>query len=334
MTLLRRLSGRRTLLAAALAALIALVALIAVIVGATGLAILCVVALQGITFLVVLQSARRSATTDPLIARQLTAIRELDRKVSNLGLRGVTESRAVERSMLARASKSDAAARKRDASLRRYIGRRGEEHVQDVEALFQLFGRFTPRAAMPSSGRWALEPTGLLRLMDLIDHRPIRTAVEFGSGTSTLWLAYAFEAKGSGRVVSLDHEPHFAAMTRSALAAHGFGGDVADVRDAALVPGVLDGHPTDWYDPESFADLADIDLMIVDGPPEATGEFARYPAFPVLLDRLAPGAIIVVDDAGRETEQLMVERWQELVPGLRPLDEAGPGRQIFLTLGT
>ena len=53
-----------------------------------------------------------------------------------------------------------------------------------------------------------------------------------------------------------------------------------------------------------------IDLLVVDGPPAfAAGHgMSRYPALPVLRERLASGATVVLDDIERPGEQEVVER--------------------------
>ena len=55
-----------------------------------------------------------------------------------------------------------------------------------------------------------------------------------------------------------------------------------------------------------------IDLLVVDGPPAFAVGFAhaRYPALPVLRDRLAPGATVVLDDVERPGEQEVLRRWE------------------------
>lgn len=185
---------------------------------------------------------------------------------------------------------------------------------REFEALLQLFRGFEPRAPMPSSGDFALNPTDLLDLLHLVRHRRPKLVLELGSGTSSVWLAYALEAHG-GRLVSVDHDPQYAAKTRAALAAHGLDG-VAEVRDAPLQPVTVDGTTYRWYDRAAFADLSDVDLLLVDGPPEATGPGARYPALPTLEHRLADTATVILDDANRRHESEALRRWTETVAGL------------------
>ena len=74
----------------------------------------------------------------------------------------------------------------------------------------------------------------------------------------------------------------------------------------------------------------DARVLFVDDPPGPTGPQARYPAIPVLSDRLADGAIVVLDDASRADEATIVERWCAEIPGL---DRSVPmlGDQVILT---
>ncbi|MGC2048962.1 MAG: hypothetical protein WA635_10165, partial [Gallionella sp.] len=80
----------------------------------------------------------------------------------------------------------------------------------------------------------------------------------------------------------------------------------------------LGSQTVEWYDiPKSCLDnLGAIDLLLVDGPPQAKGKTmqARYPAIPLLYGRLSPQAVVFVDDANRETESKMVERWKAEYP--------------------
>ncbi|GAA0570770.1 hypothetical protein GCM10010172_64030 [Paractinoplanes ferrugineus] len=200
--------------------------------------------------------------------------------------------------------------------------------TNEVEALLQLFGGFTPAAPMPPSGGFALNPTDLLDLLDLIRTRRPKLVLELGSGTSSVWIAYALEKTG-GRLISLDHEPGYARKTRLALAAHGLTG-VAEVRDAPLRPVVVDGRTFPWYDVEAVADLREVDLLLIDGPPEKTGKDARYPAMRVLEDRLADSATVVFDDAHRQDEAEALRKWVETIEGLTSEGEA-LGRHAVLS---
>lgn len=196
----------------------------------------------------------------------------------------------------------------------RRLDRAGVRRAREIEAMLQLFSRVQPRAGMPSSGGWALNAPEILTLLDLVTTNRPKLVVELGSGTSSVWLGYALERSGNGRVISIEHDPDFAGRTKEDLRRHGLE-DVVEVRTAPLVASPVPGHETPWYDPVAFEDLDGIDLLVVDGPPGPTGPLARYPALPLLHKRLSEQAVIVLDDIDREGEQEIVERWYSEVPG-------------------
>jgi predicted O-methyltransferase YrrM len=186
---------------------------------------------------------------------------------------------------------------------------------QEVEALLQLYDKVTPLAPMPPSAGWALKPAGLLNLYALTERWRPKLVLELGSGTSTVWIAYALTGNGRGRLISLDHLEEYAARTRAALELHDLSGR-AEIRYAPLNDVRVGEQTFQWYDRSALDDLHDIDMVFVDGPPGSTGPDARYPALPILLDRLADGAVIVLDDIDRPDEQEIVDRWLKDTPGL------------------
>jgi Methyltransferase domain len=190
------------------------------------------------------------------------------------------------------------------------------KQTRELEAMFQLFARVEPEGPMPPSGGSALRPPGLLNVYTLVQrHRP-DLVVELGSGTSTVWIAYALAASRCGQVISIEHSERFAERTRAALRAHQEVSKHVEIRHAPLTRIRIGHEEYRWYEPDRLTDLSGIDLLVVDGPPGDTCPQARYPAVPMLLDRLSDNAVIVLDDASREHEQMIVARWLEEVPWL------------------
>jgi predicted O-methyltransferase YrrM len=190
------------------------------------------------------------------------------------------------------------------------------EQTAETEALLQLFREFEPRAPMPSSWtRWAMDPTGLLEVLFLIGRKQPKVVLELGSGTSSVWIAYALEKEG-GRLISIDHEKEFADRTKSLLHLHGVS-HLAEVRLAELRQLNINGEEFPWYNVDALRDINEIDLLLVDGPPGPLREMARYPALHVLESQLAPNAIVILDDADRPSEQAIVQRWITEIAGLR-----------------
>lgn len=183
-------------------------------------------------------------------------------------------------------------------------------YYRQTESLLNLHALVTVRAALPHTRGFAASPDVLLTYVDEILRRRPALVVECGSGVSTIWAAYALQACGSGRLVSLEHEPEYAERTRAALERHGLNA-WADVRLAPTDDVVVDGEARRWYATPAIEDLMSIDMLFVDGPgPVAQfGEHARYPAGPLLGPRLAPGAFVLVDDTVRRQETEIAERW-------------------------
>jgi predicted O-methyltransferase YrrM len=200
--------------------------------------------------------------------------------------------------------------RRQDKQLRK----RQQEQTQQVEALIQLHAKVRPRAPMPPSGLTALNPTALLELWHIVEQTKPGLVLELGSGTSTVWLGYALAQHG-GRLVSIEHGQAYAEITRGHVRRHGLGEHV-EVRDAPLVDLTLDDRKFMWYDDKAFTDLDGIELLFVDGPPGVTNPYARLPALPVLEQRLAPQAIIILDDARRADEQEIIANWQKSAPAV------------------
>ena len=200
--------------------------------------------------------------------------------------------------------------RKRFRTLRDHVTAQGRRDYQQVVAAHELRDLLHPDRPMPALRGWAASPDVLCVVVELIRTRAPRLVVECGSGASSVWLGLALRRFGGGRLVSLEHDERYAALSRDLVAAHDLG-DLVDVRCAPLRPWQgEEGAPEQaWYDLAAVRDLTDIELLFVDGPPQATGPEARFPAGPVLVPRCAPRCAIVLDDARRADETSTISRW-------------------------
>ncbi|WP_433350043.1 class I SAM-dependent methyltransferase [Microtetraspora malaysiensis] len=212
------------------------------------------------------------------------------------------------------------------------LTREFRQGYRQVEAYVDLRSLIEPRAPLPELRGWAASPDLLRRLVGHIcEHRP-RLVVECGSGSSTVWLGYAVERYGSGRVVSLEHDERYYALSRDLVRAHGLS-HIVEVRHAPLRPWRHGAESLNWYDEDATRDLDGIGLLLVDGPPGATGPQARYPAVPALLDRCLKDVRILVDDAARADERAAIRRWLEEFPLEAAEHEADKGL-VTLTRAT
>jgi hypothetical protein len=64
-----------------------------------------------------------------------------------------------------------------------------------------------------------------------------------------------------------------------------------------------------WYDPRLASMPRAFGLVVCDGPPAST-RGGRYGLVPIMKERLQPGCVILLDDAGREQELAIAERWK------------------------
>lgn len=186
---------------------------------------------------------------------------------------------------------------------------------RQVEALLHLQKLIEYRHPLPSMRGWPICPDFAVLLASEIVRRKPEIIVELGCGTSTLISGYCLEKLGRGRVVSLDHERRFADICRENLKVHGLEGFAA-VREAPLCDLELGGKSWRYYDVSPLQGIPPIDILVVDGPPGESGRLARYPALPLLYERLSERAVILVDDADRADERSMVEKWLAEHPDL------------------
>ncbi|MGO2111258.1 MAG: class I SAM-dependent methyltransferase, partial [Pseudoclavibacter sp.] len=195
------------------------------------------------------------------------------------------------------------------------VDQNGIEVVKQVEALIQLLSRVdTLTQRFPSSGGWAMTPDSLLLLSDLIRERKPRVIVELGSGSSTVWLGN-FARDVGAELHSFEHLEEYRNATSRDLERFKLE-DTVSLNLAELTDIEIDGETRRWYNPQAFEGLSEIDMLIVDGPPKSTGPEPRLPAFTMLREHLAPGALIVVDDLQREAETTMVRTWMQQDSGL------------------
>jgi predicted O-methyltransferase YrrM len=158
---------------------------------------------------------------------------------------------------------------------------------------------------------WSLTPAALESVASWIG--PERESiVECGSGLSTVVIARLLRERGSGSLYALEHDPAWARQTRDALEREALA-DWARVIDAPLRADPLAQPGCPWYDRASLTRLPQrIDLLLVDGPPAGEPKLgrSRYPALPALAPRLAPGAVVILDDIQRPGERWVLGRWE------------------------
>ena len=192
---------------------------------------------------------------------------------------------------------------------------------------------------------WPISPDIGLYITGLIDANNYDVIIEFGSGTSTVMMAKALQAKQRGvsqktltdkrskaiaiadeadytdlpaRIVTFEHNSKYHAQTLQALKDNGVE-QLVDLVHAPLVDyQYKDGTQYLYYScSEKLAEIAKVFkgrkanvLVLVDGPPGSTNKHARFPAMPHLLNSMGEHMFtVIMDDYNRTEEKEIVERW-------------------------
>ncbi|MFC3102180.1 class I SAM-dependent methyltransferase [Altererythrobacter lauratis] len=164
--------------------------------------------------------------------------------------------------------------------------------------------------ALPNLGSWKADTTFLLRLIDIIEASRPRVVVELGCGATSLVIGRALQLHGGGQLIGFDQHAAFVEATAQWLAGHGV---EAQLWPAPIVP--QDSvWASRWYQLPVVPDA--IDLLVIDGPPWVINPFVRGHA-EVLFDRIAPGGLVLLDDAARPGERVVATRWKKRWPDFR-----------------
>lgn len=184
-----------------------------------------------------------------------------------------------------------------------------------LEAYASLRAALKLEDSFPYTEKWSASPDFLQTIVDhCLKTRPA-TILECGSGLTTLMLARCCQLNGRGHIYSLENGAEFAGKTRSFLAAYGLQ-EFASVLDAPLETKTINGMDYQWY-ATAEVPRQDIDMLVIDGPPGFIQRHSRYPAFPLLSDKLSPGCRVFLDDAARSDEREIVELWKSEYPGTK-----------------
>lgn len=187
-------------------------------------------------------------------------------------------------------------------------------HFRQVEALAGLFLELGITRSLPATRGWAASPDFLREIALHALHARPKVIAECGSGVSTVVLARCLQMNRTGHVYSLEHLAQHAEKTRRELERQGLQ-DWATVLTAPLRSYELHGDTYSWYSTEQLPSVG-LDMLVIDGPPIGTSHLARYPAGPLLFSHLNAPATAFLDDADRQDERTILQRWAGEFPEL------------------
>jgi len=160
---------------------------------------------------------------------------------------------------------------------------------------------------LPVTEHWSAAPDFLALISDYCLQSKPQVIVECSSGTSSLVLSQCCKMNQIGRVYSLENGKEYAAQTSQQLGDFRLT-EYCDVIYAPLQDVQLDDQVFQWYALTNFPEI-EVDLLVIDGPPGFLQKHSRYPVLPMLVQRLSEHCMIFLDDAARDDEQELVQRW-------------------------
>jgi predicted O-methyltransferase YrrM len=144
----------------------------------------------------------------------------------------------------------------------------------------------------------------------VLKHAP-SVILEAGSGFSTVYIAACMKTLGTGTLISLEHEEQFTTVTKKLIKQLQLESFVS-LHVAPLRLFSIGNKKWFWYDFESsLNNITQIDLMIVDGPPQKKQPMCRYPAMPLIRNKFVKGSRLILDDVRRSDEQKIIQRWKK-----------------------
>jgi hypothetical protein len=132
--------------------------------------------------------------------------------------------------------------------------------------------------------------------------------LECGSGLSTVLMGAVAQARGV-RVYSLEHEGRWATRVQKCLhkyRIHSVNLSTAPIRSYG---------DFDWYSLPALQSVPPrISLVICDGPSGGT-RGGRYGLVPVMMEKLRPDCVILLNDGAPEEERSVAQRWGRMLGG-------------------
>lgn len=195
---------------------------------------------------------------------------------------------------------------------RHRVFRPGEQHAWDIVEKHPVLGSICQRGGNP----WALSPSTILYLWNILSEKKPRNIIEFGSGTSTqIFAAYAKEAEQQGiqvRICSIEHDKDWFERCQNFLSTSGQLKYVT-LQHAPLTEQTFLGRRMTAYTVpeqifEQFDSQGGFDLCLIDGPP---GTIGRCGSLAIAAPHLASNAEIILDDAYRTNEQDVIAEWKQ-----------------------
>jgi hypothetical protein len=199
--------------------------------------------------------------------------------------------------------------------------------TKQVESFVSLQNYLTHQIQPLNFHGWPISPDIALFLIQKIEQNHYDFIIELGSGTSTALLANVLKNKSTSnpnqttKLITFEHNQKYFDQTMQALQGQQLN-EFVDLTYAPLEEYAYKTEPYLYYScNDKMAELSKAltgkkhhILVLVDGPPGATGPKARFPALPKLLHYFNKQKLdLVLDDYAREEEKAVANSWEQLL---------------------
>lgn len=187
-----------------------------------------------------------------------------------------------------------------------------ENHFLQIEALMSIYNSLPNLKFLPATRGWAGSPDFLNKIVEIILKQKPCFVLEASSGVSSVIIGLALKMNNIGNALSLEHDTSYYEDTHKNLEFN----DISDMSTVMYCPineYLIDGETWKWYETKELTFTDKIDLLIIDGPPRTIQNLARYPAIPLLFEYFSDNIIILLDDAKRPDEIIIIEKWIEFL---------------------
>lgn len=185
----------------------------------------------------------------------------------------------------------------------------------NAEAIISINNLVKPIARFPPMSGRSVSSTALLYIYEILDNAKPELLMELGAGVSTLVLGY-WASRNNAKLISVENNEEYLRRVLSWVDEHKLQNSV-DVLHSPLVNHDVSGQVFLWYEASIFERISQVDFLFVDGPKGELQALSRYPAMPMLVEKLSDNAVVALDDAARNDEQKIVRLWNKEFPEWR-----------------
>lgn len=187
-----------------------------------------------------------------------------------------------------------------------------DDNYYQIEALFSIFFSIKPDFPIQSATGWAASANLIKLIMEILFETKPNNTFELGSGLTTVIIGHCHKKIGKGKLIALEHDKQHMERTQVMVNTHKLN-DFVTIVFAPLKEYQINGQKWLWYDDNILKTIKtnSIDFLFIDGPPGYLQPLSRYPALPLLQKYIKDSAIAVMDDANRDSEKEIMQKWQD-----------------------